>query len=169
VEQRRLDDAVIVRRHGDWAEALPRLTVVFRPLHPADPGPMAFDRRRSEDCAVAELDRLIFDWAKQSGRELLDFAPGLAVVRGTADVGRPGHWTLAGFVEEEDGAGLALEKDRIPARKARFLGGDFRFRPRFAIETSLPDADVLGALIFAAEPGRQQTARLGFDDSRGVA
>src|SRR5207244_13500974 len=72
------------------------------------------------------------------------------------------------FVTAEERLLLADEQDGVPAWLPRLLSRDLRLRPLLAIKASQPDANVVGALLLAAEPRGEELARLHLDDRRSV-
>src|SRR5262245_29953969 len=144
--------------HGERPIAPPRLAVIRRAFDPRRPGAIGLDRRRRENVAVGELDRLVLDRSEQTGRKDLRVAERLARVGRALHKPRPTLGARPGFVEQKHLLGAAAEQHRVPARLPLLFSGNLWFRPRLAIEARSPDLDVARALALPAKPRRQKVA-----------
>src|SRR5262249_24629633 len=85
---------------------------------------------------------------------------------GTPDIARPGHRAGAGLVEQENRLATATKQHRVPAWITLLLGDHLRLGPALAVEVCQPDFDIRSAFGLAAEPRRQEPARIHLDDGR---
>ena len=149
-------------RVNDRSVPGPGFGIIHAAFHPRRPRFIAFYRCSTDDGAVGQKQRLVFNRSKDSGGKMLDRRPSPAIIFAGNPASAPVRRVLTEFVVHPESTVLRVEENRVVCRDIR-LPDHLEWRAPLAIlETRSPDRYVGLALRLCRRTTRQGTAPASF-------